>query len=249
MLICNATVWIDSERVVPRQHRADWLERHGVPGDKLPFEVSAPARTWVDAGCHLSADGQLQKVSREAVDALCIPARDLVRDHFPQNTIPARAAEQALRKAAGRRRRVASEAERRSMVVEYALTAASRWVAEHGTSQMRHQVLDGVDARKVVVDWVWLEFVRYLGIDPIAFNPERLSTRYNPSSLSKEVRACLIETVKDFSHPSCVKISVLEVSRLSNVPDGRPFATVVPIKFEIPGYAPTTAVWDGEKPI
>ena len=173
MLVCNETVWIDSERVVPRERRADWLEKHGLPGDKLPFNVSAPARAWVAAGCYLTSDGKVKRVSKEAIDALCVPARNLVRDHYPVRTIPRFAAERALRIAAARRKRTDDEKRQRDALMEQSAQAASRWVEEHGTAQMKRTMRDGADARKIVVRAVWLSFVRYLGIEPMRSTPRK----------------------------------------------------------------------------
>lgn len=247
-MLCNGTVWIPSERVVPRVQRAEWLEKHGSPAGRLAFEVTAPARVWAAAGCHLTVDGKVKRVSKEAIDALCIPARDLVRERFPNNKIARTEAEQALKTAASRRRRILEDKERKRQIEKQALLDARTWVADHGSAEMRKAVLEGADARKMIVEHIWRCFVQFLGIDPLIVNPKEIETRYNPSAFSIEIRASLIETVKEFEFPPFVRIHVLEVSRL-DVPGRRHFVTVVPIKFEIPGCTPTIVVWDGEKRI
>jgi hypothetical protein len=246
--MCTTTVAIDAERVVPRQNRAKWLEAHGPTKGKIKFEVCAPAQVWTEAGCHIAVDGSVLRVSRFAIDALCIPARDIVRDHFPLTTIPTEAATAALGKAATRLK--SPTVERGPLRPDQVRRLATQWVRDHCDVDVNNLVIAGHDPVLLVLHNVVDRFTKDLGVRPLVRGAHDLETRYNASRMSREVRQALRDASRDFQDkPSFVRVRVREVARMRNAPFGRMFATVVPVSFTAPGVDPLIVIWDAEKPI
>lgn len=246
MITCDVSVWIDSERVVPRQNRAEWLERNGIPEKTLEFLARAPASMWEAAGCHLTVTGEVKRLSREVQDALCEPARKLVRVAYKEKRIPDVEVAGALGKATKARKLAMEQQARHQKDVENARARVEDWA--EGNSVFRNMLEHGADIRSNVLKRVVEDTIAYLDLGPVKqTNDHRMfTTRSAPSDRAKEIWEAISEAIGSVpmeTLPPFVRRSIMEVSRMSL---GNHFMTVVPVKFEIPGVDPIICAWSAE---
>lgn len=243
---CETSIQIQSERVVPRQGRAAWLERHGIPGEFLEFCAKAPAALWEGAGCHLSVTGKVIKLSPEAIDALCVPARRIVRELYPVNQIPDSDTCAALTAAAETRQRTISKQAEQRTEGEQAKERAAKWAMQHGSITTKTASRGGYDVRSLVLEEIRGAFERFLEVPCLITRKDEkdMTPRSTARWLALENQEVIGQAIEEFGFPNFVNVTMRGLYR-TRFEDS--FITVVVVKFEIAGVAPIICAWNAEE--
>jgi hypothetical protein len=246
-----------SEKVVPREGRAAWLEKWGIPPPRIRFMTKAAVKDWAAAGCEISASGHVSELSEVAMEQICWEARAVLKQGYePQHleglntgvsiAIPQDRVVVALHKAAdilADRRKSATEHRQLSDEASARATEFAKTCGDEGLAMI---VAEGYDVRMAVLSYLVMAFTDHCGIGPVRTSTKAgdFEERNSPTPRALSMRAELQAAVVTFEWPDFVHVHVDRVSR-TRLQDGS-FLTVIPIVFSIYGIQPMRVAWNAD---
>lgn len=249
-------VEFSSEKVVPREDRAAWLEKWGIPSQRIRFMTQAPVKDWANAGCEISASGHVSELSEVAMEQICWEARTVLKQGYePQRTpfcagvsvpIPQDRVVIALHRAADILTDRKKSATKHRQLSDEAAGKAAEFATACGNEGLAMIVAEGYDVRMAVLSYLVMAFTDHCGIGPVktSTKADDFEERNSPTPRALSMRAELQAAVVTFEWPDFVNVHVGRVSR-TRLQDGS-FLTVIPIVFSIYGIQPMRVGWNAD---
>jgi hypothetical protein len=246
--LATVAIFYKSEKVIPKQNRAAWLEKWGIPPRIIEFEANASLTSWEAAGCNINAKGEVT-ISDAAKKALCVEATALIEGvgHEQSLVIPNDRVDSALKKAeilVEAQSRIMDEIKRRTKRAE---KQARNYAMTSGDPELEALAKEAYDVRTAVLRKFVAKFEELVGTDYTIKTTKSsdCEERNSPSITAIDARYSMIDLVEQFERPGFLNIEVKRVSR-TKLANGK-FQTVVPVMFEIDGIQPTFIAWNAER--